>query len=181
MTQSKFLRRSVGRTAARDELARSADQRTADFARQVLKKFRIVFSSIRTHYRDVESECGLSGSQLWALAEIERQPDVSVSALASSLLVHQSTASNLLDGLEAMELVTKHRTREDQRVVRLRVTKKGQELLSRAPAPTIGVLLDALQNLPEETLWGLSLNMDALTTIMNRKDESAAAKPLADL
>jgi DNA-binding MarR family transcriptional regulator len=180
MSQSRYLRRVIKRPAAAKTTAiPDADRR--EFARRVLKKFRIVFSSIRTHYRDVESKCGLSGSQLWALAEIEKTPGQSVSSLAAKLLVHQSTASNLIEGLETMGLISKKRTKEDQRVVRLSATAKGRQLLSRAPAPTVGVLLEALENLPLETLWGLSINMDDLAATMRGKDDAAAAKPLADL
>ena len=180
MPHSPAITKPVKRSAPRKKPVLKAAERH-EFARRVLKQFRVVFNSIRTHYRDVESECGLSGSQLWALAEIEKDPGLSVSGLASILLVHQSTASNLVERLEALGLIAKARTKEDQRVVRLRATAKGRQLLSRAPAPTVGVLLDALESLPVETLWGLSINMTDLTATIQRKDDAAAAKPLADL
>ncbi len=93
---------------------------------------------------------------------------------------HQSTASNPVERLETLGLIAKSGTREDQRLEWLRATDKGRQLLSRAPAPTVGVLPDALGSLPVETLWGLSINMTDLTATIQRKDGAAAAKPLAD-
>ena len=37
---------------------------------QVLKKFRIIFGSVRQHFREVEKTCGVTGSQLWILQEV---------------------------------------------------------------------------------------------------------------
>jgi DNA-binding MarR family transcriptional regulator len=152
-----------------------------ELALDALKKFRVLFSSIKMHYREVESSCGISGSQLWVLTEIGRCPGMRVSELATCLLIHQSTASNLLDGLDDQSLITKFRTKEDQRVVRLRVTAKGRRLLDAAPGPTVGVLLDALEQMPKETLLGLTMHLEDLTAMLNRKDVGAESTPLADL
>lgn len=46
---------------------------------QVLKKFRIIYGSVRQHFREVEQACGVSGSQLWLMQEIANTPDIGVS------------------------------------------------------------------------------------------------------
>jgi DNA-binding MarR family transcriptional regulator len=71
----------------------------------VLEQFRIIVKSIRRHYQDVERRAGISGAQLWALAQIAGQPGCQVGELARALAVHPSTASNLVRELEARELV----------------------------------------------------------------------------
>lgn len=38
--------------------------------RDVLRKFRVIFSSANKHFRSVERQCGVSGSREWALIEI---------------------------------------------------------------------------------------------------------------
>ncbi len=150
-------------------------------AREALKKFRIVFSSVKKHFEDIEARCGVSGAQLWALSEISKAPGLRVSELASALLVHQSTASNLLIRLEEKELIKRERASTDQRVVRLHLTEKGKDLLSRAPKPMIGLLPDALQRLPEDVLENLLGNMERLVSTMRIKDEGATEKPLSDI
>ena len=44
----------------------------------VLKQFRLIYGSVRQHFREVEHNCGVSGSQLWLLHEIARTPGVGV-------------------------------------------------------------------------------------------------------
>jgi hypothetical protein len=41
---------------------------------RVLRQFRVVFNSVKTHFRQVEREAGLGGAQLWALSVIQRRP-----------------------------------------------------------------------------------------------------------
>ena len=150
-------------------------------ARETLKRFRIVFSSVKRHFEDIEAKCGVSGAQLWALWEIHKAPGLRASELANALLVHQSTASNLLVKLEEKLLIRRERQPSDQRVVRLHLTEKGQDIIGRAPKPMTGLLPDALQRLPEPVLDQLLLNMDALVAAMQRKDEEGKARPLSDL
>lgn len=154
---------------------------TDEVARDVVKKFRVLFGTAKQHYRQVEARCGLGGAQLWALTEVARTPGINVREIAAAMLVHQSTASNLVDRIETLGLISKRRAKEDKRVVRLFVTVKGRNVLSRAPEPTVGVLPDALQQLPANVLESLNANMGLLIAKMSRKNSSAAAKTLADL
>jgi hypothetical protein len=45
---------------------------------EVLEQFRVIVKSSRRHYQDVERRAGLSGAQLWALAQIAEQPGARV-------------------------------------------------------------------------------------------------------
>src|SRR3981081_2764965 len=62
----------------------------------VLEQFRVIFKSVRRHYRSVEERSGISGALLWALAQVAANPGSQVGDLARALAIHQSTASNLL-------------------------------------------------------------------------------------
>ena len=66
---------------------------------EVLEQFRVIFKSIRRHYRSVEERSGISGALLWALAQVAANPGSQVGDLARALAIHQSTASNLLRSL----------------------------------------------------------------------------------
>lgn len=137
---------------------------------QVLEQFRIIFKSIRRHYQDVEKVTGVSGAQLWVLAHVAESPGTGVGALARALAIHQSTASNLLRGLAARGLVVRRRQGADQRSVQLFATARGQRVLRRAPRPRIGVLQQALSDLPPGRLARLYRELDALLSAMQRKD-----------
>lgn len=70
----------------------------ADAAR-VLRRFRLVFNAVKTHFQQVEKRTGLGGAQLWALSIIRQRPDIGVGDLANAMDIHQSTASNLVRAL----------------------------------------------------------------------------------
>ena len=149
---------------------------------EVLEQFRIIVKSIRRHYQDVERRAGLTGAQLWALAQVADNPGSKVGELARALAIHQSTASNLLRRLEALELVARERQSHDQRQVKLFATRKGLQRLKAAPRPLIGVLQQALSELPAARLHVLHAELARVIALMKRKSVAAArALPLSEI
>lgn len=146
-----------------------------------LQHFRVIFSSVKKHLSDTESTCGISGSQLWVLYELNRAPDLKVTELAANLAIHQSTASNLIEKLVKKELIVKKRETTDQRVVRLSLTEQGVEMIKSAPPSPRGVLRDALDRLDTEKLAGLAEGLEELIVQINSKDLDAGLIPLSDL
>lgn len=148
---------------------------------EVLELFRIVFKSVQRHYKSVQSRAGIGGAQLWALAQVANRPGVKVGELARGLAVHQSTASNLIRDLERSGLLARRRQGEDQRMVRLYATTKGLTVLKKAPRPLIGVLQQALSDLPASNLDALHRHLGRLIVSMRSTDTSARATPLSEL
>ncbi len=148
---------------------------------QVLKKFRIIYGSVRQQFREVEQTCGISGSQLWILQEVANTPDIGVSELAGRLSIHQSTGSQLVEKLVARGLITKERSTEDQRRVGLLVTGEASKLLKNAPGPTEGILPEALQALPESALLALNNSLMEVIGQLHIRDDKFADRPLSDL
>jgi MarR family transcriptional regulator, organic hydroperoxide resistance regulator len=136
----------------------------------VLAQFRVVFQSIRRHYRRVQRSSGVTGAQLWALAHVARHPGTRMGELARALAIHPSTASNLVRRLEALALVARRRTGQDQRTVQLFLTGKGAKSLRRAPQPLIGVLQQALSELPAPRLDALGHHLAELIGTMKVRD-----------
>ncbi|WP_216819937.1 MarR family winged helix-turn-helix transcriptional regulator [Zoogloea sp. LCSB751] len=147
----------------------------------ILKQFRLIYGSVKQHFREVEQRCGVSGSQLWLLHEIARTPGVGVSELAGRLSIHQSTCSQLVDKLETRGLVSKRRKPEDQRRVGLEVSGSAADVLQAAPGPAEGVLPEALQGLSEEALLRLHAGLADVIGQLKTRDERSVDKPLADL
>lgn len=146
-----------------------------------LKRFRVIFRSIKKHFQYVEKRCQVSGSQLWALAMISEVPGIRVTELAEKLSIHQSTASNLIDQLVQKKLLLKKRATNDNRIVKLYVTEAGDAIVQQAPKPLRGILPDALAQLPPETLGQLNQCLSDLLQSMNSRDEEASGIPLADI
>lgn len=147
----------------------------------VLKQFRLIYGSVRQHFRQVEATCTVSGSQLWMLHELQGSPGIGVSELAHRLSIHQTTCSQLIEKLVARGYVVKTRSEEDQRRVGLTITRSAAKVLKEAPGPAEGLIPDALMGLPEATLKSLMANLGELIAGLRLQDHQAADKPLADL
>lgn len=148
---------------------------------QVLKKFRIIYGSVRQQFREIEQTCGVTGSQLWILQEVAKTPDIGISELADRLSIHQSTGSQLVEKLVGRNLIIKERSKEDQRRVGLRVTEEASRLLTNAPGPAEGILPEALQALPEPALLALNDSLIEVIGQLRVRDDKLADRPLSDL
>jgi MarR family transcriptional regulator, organic hydroperoxide resistance regulator len=148
---------------------------------QVLKKFRIIYGSVRQQFREVEQTCGVTGSQLWIMQEVANNPGIGVSDLADKLSIHQSTCSQLVEKLVTRKLVIKERSREDQRRVGLRLTEAASTLISKAPGPAEGILPEALSTLSSATIQTLDSSLEKLIEQLQIRDDKLAEKPLSDL
>jgi len=153
-----------------------ADEQSA----RVLRRFRLIFNAVKTHFRQVEKRAGIGGAQVWALSVVEAQPGIGVGALARAMDVHQTTASNLVRALIAQGLLESQRNGADRRATQLQVTPDARRILAKAPGPFSGVLPAALARLDRETLARLEQDLGALLALLDA-DERAARIPLAQL
>jgi len=96
------------------------------------------------------------------------------------MAVHQSTASNLMDKLQQKGLIERDRSSDDQRVVRLYLTKQGDTLVKRAPNPARGLLQEALNKLPPATLQTLNRGLAQLMQELNQADPQPFRRSLGD-
>jgi len=148
---------------------------------QVLKRFRIIYGSVRQHFHEIERTCGVTGSQLWIMQETANTPGIGVSELANRLSIHQSTCSQLVEKLVHRKLIIKERSTEDQRRVGLRLTEEAAGLIRNAPGPAEGVLTKALNTLPTETVKSLDALLERVIEQLQTRDDDSAKKPLSDL
>ncbi len=165
----------------RVQLAHPLDKDDPDGLNQsafmVLRRFRLVFNAVKTHFRQVEKKAGLAGAQVWALSVVRDHPGIGVTGLARAMDIHQSTASNLLKSLLEQGMVSADRTGADRRAVQLHVSTKGLRVLRKAPGPFTGVLPEALARLDDATLKRLDRDLDKLIQVLGG-DERGATIPL---
>lgn len=161
----------------RSEAAGAAE---AYHATRVLRRFRLVFNAVKTHFRQVEKKAGVGGAQLWALSVIREAPGIGVKDLARAMDVHQSTASNLIRTLIEQELIVAEKNGTDRRAIQLRVLAAGTKVLRRAPGPFTGVLPQALSSLDARTLSRLDKDLGKLIEALGA-DERGAGIPLGQL
>lgn len=152
----------------------------ATTAAQVLRRFRVVFNAVRSHFQQVEKQVGLGGAQVWALSVVRDHPAIGIGDLAKSMDIHQSTASNLVKALLRRELISLAKAQEDRRNVELHILPAGMAVLSQVSGPFEGVLPMALSQLPQATLQCLDHDLGALIALL-KADEQAGGIPLAEL
>lgn len=147
---------------------------------QVLRRFRVVFNAIRSHFQQIEKQVHLGGAQVWALSVVRDHPGIGTGMLARHMDIHQSTASNLVKTLQGKGLISISKAPEDRRNVQLQVSPAGLAVLLQVPGPFEGVLPEALERLPAETLARLDQDLGELIALL-KADEEAAGIPLAQL
>jgi DNA-binding MarR family transcriptional regulator len=151
-----------------------------ELSTQALRRFRMVFNAVKTHFQQIEKRSGVGGAQMWALSVIREQPGIGVGDLARAMDVHQSTASNLVKSLVENGMVASAKDGLDRRALRLRLLPPGSTVLKRTPGPLQGVLPEALKTLDPKTLKRLNADLDQLLTVL-KADERAAWIPLSEL
>ncbi len=150
--------------------------RSNGLALDVLMKFRLVINSNKRHFKWVEQQTGISGALVWVLREVGVSPGLRVSELAETMAIHQSTASNLLDKLQERGLIERDRSTDDQRVVRVFLTRSGEALVRRVPQSTRGLMQEALLKLPSASLHSLNRLLEQLLQEMNPVDQKSPKK-----
>ena len=156
-----------------------AGPEAAEPSARVLRRFRLVFNAVKSHFRAVETKAGISGAQLWALSVIHARPGIGVGELARAMDIHQSTASNLLRALIDKALVAAERGGEDRRAVQLKATARAAKVLAKAPGPFSGVLPEALERLDKRTLARLDRDLAMLIEELG-VDERGAGIPMSE-
>ena len=153
----------------------------AQLSLDVLQQFRIIYGSMRQHFRDVESRCGMPGSQMWVLQEVQQEQGIGITELAARLGVHQSTCSLLVEKLVDSGYVSKVRRNSDRRRIGLQLCPSALDVLSRLPGPAEGILPAALSELPNVVLKTLNINLNELIENLSHKNDAFASEPLADI
>ena len=66
-------------------------------------------------------------------------------------------------------------------MVQLQLTAKGAKILERAPRPLVGILQQALFDLPQRRLDSLHSDLGEVIRLMKFKDVKARGTPLSEL
>ena len=85
----------------------------------------------RLRSRDYAQSGELTHAQLRAIAALGREKEMTVGAIARSAELTPATVTQLIDHLEAAEIVQRVRSTEDRRVCNVSLTDAGWQLLER--------------------------------------------------
>ena len=138
-----------------------------------LDAMRVVVGALSRSARSVERRTGVTTAQLFVLRQLADADSLSLGEVADRTLTRQSTVSIVVARLVERGLVRRQRAADDRRRLELSITPAGRRLLNRAPEPTTGRLLAALDELTDEQLRSLSRGLDALVAALGIESRAA--------
>jgi len=134
---------------------------------------RTVVGALARSARSVERQTGVTTAQLFVLRQLAERDGLSLGEIAERTLTRQSTVSVVVARLERQGLLRRDRADDDRRRLQLSLTAGGRRVLARAPVPTTGRLIAALDVLTDEQLGTLSTGLDALITALGLETKAA--------
>ncbi len=112
----------------------SAPNLTSDGIIQILRLLRRINHATDLHSKHLIKATGLTAPQLIVLKAIHDLGEVTAGAIADHVSLSAGTVSILLDRLESHGLIERYRSTRDRRVAHARLTKKGVDVVARAPS-----------------------------------------------
>jgi DNA-binding MarR family transcriptional regulator len=117
-------------------------------------------------YKRLLEPYGLTYPQFLVVVALAQQEDQTVSQLGEALFLESSTLTPLLKRMEAAGMVTRQRDTRDERVVRLALTPRGQEVAQEIACVPLEMLAASEREL--EPLQQMARELNALSAVLRR-------------
>jgi DNA-binding MarR family transcriptional regulator len=132
---------------------------------QVLEAIMYLYTESRRITKELAKRADLTGPQLTVVKLLEQASDLSLSELSDKIRAQNSTVTGIIDRMEREGLVTRERSKEDRRVVHIRLTEKGHALAGAIPVEPREIFRGALECLSAQEMRDL---MRIMTKIAKR-------------
>ena len=119
---------------------------------QVLEAVIYLYTESRRITKELARRADLTGPQLTVLKLLEQFGDLSLSGLSERIRAQNSTVTGIIDRMEREGLVVRERSKEDRRVVFIRMTDKGRALAREIPVEPMEIFRSALESLSGEEM-----------------------------
>lgn len=146
-----------------------AKETNSSVAHDLLEVVPLVMRFIRAQMRG-NRQAGLSVPQFRTLAFISRHVGASLSAIADHLGLTLPSASKLVDGLVAQDLVVRCDSMQDRRRMALNLTPRGAAMLAAAQEATLARLANSLATLPDTEQAGIAAAMQTLRRVFGNSE-----------
>jgi DNA-binding MarR family transcriptional regulator len=114
---------------------------------QVLEAIIYLYTESRRITKEAARRADLTGPQLTVVKMLEQIGELSLSELSERIRAQNSTVTGIIDRMEREGLVTRERSKEDRRVVFIRLTSKGKRLAEDIPVEPWEIFRSALESL----------------------------------
>jgi DNA-binding MarR family transcriptional regulator len=133
---------------------------------QVFHSFLALRHDVRRHARQMIDESGLTPRDFSVLRFLLEVGSATVGQVQAFVHKSPSTTSALIDQLENKGYLTRTRSQEDNRVVRVELTCTGREIAENTPLRGLPLLRRCLHTLPETRLREMLSVLEEIKTMM---------------
>jgi DNA-binding MarR family transcriptional regulator len=140
---------------------------------EIMQSLRRIIKAIENYSNEVSGNFGITGPQLWALKTISQHEELFLGELSKGMYLHPSTITGLIDRLEKKGFVERYRDQGDRRVIKLRLTPSGKDLIRRTPNPIQGKMIYGLRKLKRAELSSIHESIRKLAEVMEVEDVNA--------
>ncbi|MBX3226663.1 MAG: MarR family transcriptional regulator [Labilithrix sp.] len=114
---------------------------------EVIEAIVYLYTESRRLTKEMARRADLTGPQLTVVKMLEQIGDLSLSELSERIRAQNSTVTGIIDRMVREGLVTRERSKEDRRVVYIRLTAKGKKLAEEIPIEPMEIFRGALETL----------------------------------
>ncbi len=119
----------------------------------------VLHREIMQAYRPILNEIGLTYPQYITMMALWEKDDLTVNQLGEILQLDNGTLTPLLKRLESKSYLTRTRSKDDERVVKIQLTEKGYQLKEKASC------------IPMQILESLQLSVDDMHQLKSLSDK----------
>lgn len=153
--------------------ARAKAEAKADDAFEIADRLHSAAIHLLRRLRRADTASGIPAPRLSALSVLVFGGPLTVSELAAAEQVRPPTMTRIIAALEGAKLVERQGDPTDRRIVRVRATVRGVEVLEEGRRRRIELLVRALEALPQSERDTLRRSLDSLERIVGRRHSPA--------
>ncbi len=114
---------------------------------RILEAIIYLYTEGRRVTKEFARRANLTGPQLTVIKMLETIGDLSLSELSEKIRAQNSTVTGIIDRMEREGLVVRERSKEDRRVVHIKLTEKGERIAKEIPVEPMEIFRGALSSL----------------------------------
>lgn len=143
----------------------------SDLVSEIVNLDRLANRVIRRHSFRTWMELNVTVPQIRSLFFVSNEPDTNPRKLATALGVTPPNVTGIIDRLVEQGLLDRRESQEDRRVLMLRVTKKGEAILSSLREQRTTSMREILDRLSVQELSYLNKGLSALVKATQAYEE----------
>jgi DNA-binding MarR family transcriptional regulator len=168
------LEAGTNRAARGGMVEKEAPNSGSDDYYAIATAFRDLHRGLRLAELATRKHLGVSNAQLLVLEAASMRPGISINELAQITRTHQSSVSSVVAALRDRGYVDVRRGLEDFRVVRIRLKRRGRDVVKKAAAPNAHLLRDSVERLDSTERAAL---LRSLNTLLQAMKDPPAKSP----